>query len=120
MTPSPASSNRRETKRLSGKVGPGCFRKYTKQIPWSVRNVRGRCGSSVPLMIRRSSETSSIIWDFGWQGQDRRQKLTPRQGDMTESCPHTPLAVSNFKHTLILSTATPNTPGMNTSSHNAF
>ena len=47
-------------------------------------------------MIRRSSETSSIIWDFGWQGQDRRQKLTPRQGDMTESCPHTPLPISSF------------------------
>jgi len=30
MTPSPASSNRRETKRRSGKVGPDWFRRYTK------------------------------------------------------------------------------------------
>ncbi len=33
---------------------------------------------------------------------------------------NTPLSISSFKHTLILSTATPNILGMNTYSHNAF
>jgi hypothetical protein len=33
--------------------------------------------------------------------------------------PHTPMTISSFKHTLIRSTATPITPGINTSSHNA-
>jgi len=32
---------------------------------------------------------------------------------------NTPLPISSFKHTLILSMAIPNTHGMNTSNHNA-
>ena len=51
--------------------------------------------------------------------KDRRRKFMTRQWDMTESCPTTPLPIFSFKHTLILSTATPNTHGMNIFSHNA-
>jgi hypothetical protein len=62
--------------------------------------VRQAHHARLPLILSLSKD--------GWQGQDRRQKLTPRQAG------NTPLAISSFKHTLILSTATPNTPGMNT------
>jgi hypothetical protein len=53
MTPSPASLNRKDTKRRAEKVGPGCVRGETKEIPWSVRHARGRCGSSVLSRIHR-------------------------------------------------------------------
>jgi hypothetical protein len=39
---------------------------------------------------------------------------------MTRQSGNTPLPIINFNHTMILSTATRNTPGMNTSSHNGF
>lgn len=42
----PASSNHGGMQRPSGKTGPGLFRKSTRSIPWSVRNVREPCGSS--------------------------------------------------------------------------
>jgi hypothetical protein len=65
------------------------------------------------LKTRRLSETSSSIWESGWPGPCRRRKRTPRQSG------NTPLPISSSKHTLILSMATPNTHGMNTSNHNA-
>jgi hypothetical protein len=51
------------------------------------------------------SGISSILWAYGWQGQDRPQKRT-LDGDMM---PHrvpmnAPLAIFSFKHTLISST----------------
>jgi len=86
-------------------------RRPGRYIPWSVRNVRGPCGSSAASKTRRSSGTSSSIWESGWSGPSRRRKLTPRQSG------NTPLPISSSKHTPILSTATPNTHGMNTSNH---
>jgi len=73
---------------------------------------------SVIRAIPRSGRgQASNTWDYGWQEQGRRRKSMHRQGDMTESCPHSPLSIS--KHTLMTSTATSIIPGINTSSHNA-
>jgi hypothetical protein len=47
MTPSPASSSRRGMKRRSGGTGRGLFKKYTRSILWSVRNVRGHADHQI-------------------------------------------------------------------------
>ena len=53
MTPSPASLNRRVMKKSSAGTGRGLSKRYMKSIPYYVRNVKGRCGSSAVLRIRR-------------------------------------------------------------------
>jgi hypothetical protein len=52
--------------------------------------VRQAHHARLPLILSLSKD--------GWQGQDRRQKFMTRQWDMTESCPTTPLPISNSKH----------------------
>jgi len=59
------------------------------------------------------AQIEAIIEEFPGYGYRRRRYMIHQSGN-------TPLPISSFNHTMILSTATQNTPGMNTFSHNAF
>jgi len=106
--------NHRKIQRPSERIGRVWYKKSMRLIPLSARNVRETCGSSALSKTSQSFGTSSHIWNCGFSGQGRSQKAMPRQPS------YTPPPISKSNHSMILSTATPNTLGMNTSSHNAF
>jgi hypothetical protein len=124
MTPFLASSNRWGKKRRSGGTGHGLFRRSPRSILWSVRSVRGPCGSSAASNTHRSSGTSSNSSAFGSSGPGHHRKSMTRLSAYTKQAgrlPHTSWMTSavNSPSMTIISIRTLNTPVTNTSRHDA-